>query len=175
MINRLMIAGFGGQGVMMIGKLIGECAMEQGLNATFFPSYGAEQRGGTANCTVIQSDKMIGAPHLQQAGCALRAEPALHGGFSAETARGRDAAGEQLHRGHLQYGPRRHPDREGGYRQHGLRAGKPQGGQRDHVRRLHGACKYDPAGAREEIAMHAGEEAGADRAGTGRLLRRASR
>ena len=40
MINRLMIAGFGGQGVMMIGKLIGECAMEQGLYATFFPSYG---------------------------------------------------------------------------------------------------------------------------------------
>lgn len=35
MINRLMIAGFGGQGVMMIGKLIGECAMEQGLYATF--------------------------------------------------------------------------------------------------------------------------------------------
>ena len=62
MINRLMIAGFGGQGVMMIGKLIGECAMEQGLYATFFPSYGAEQRGGTANCTVIQSDRMIGSP-----------------------------------------------------------------------------------------------------------------
>ena len=61
MINRLMIAGFGGQGVMMIGKLIGECAMEQGLYATFFPSYGAEQRGGTANCTVIQSDRMIGS------------------------------------------------------------------------------------------------------------------
>ena len=35
MINRLMIAGFGGQGVMMIGKLIGQCAMEQDLNATF--------------------------------------------------------------------------------------------------------------------------------------------
>ena len=62
MINRLMIAGFGGQGVMMIGKLIGQCAMEQDLNATFFPSYGAEQRGGTANCTVIQSDRMIGSP-----------------------------------------------------------------------------------------------------------------
>ena len=59
MINRLMIAGFGGQGVMMIGKLIGECAMEQGLYATFFPSYGAEQRGGTANCTVIQSDRKM--------------------------------------------------------------------------------------------------------------------
>ena len=62
MINRLMIAGFGGQGVMMIGKLIGECAMEQGLYATFFPSYGAEQRGGTANCTVIQSYRRIGSP-----------------------------------------------------------------------------------------------------------------
>ena len=37
MINRVMIAGFGGQGVMMIGKLIGQCAMEQDLNATFFP------------------------------------------------------------------------------------------------------------------------------------------
>lgn len=73
MINRLMIAGFGGQGVMMIGKLIGESAMAQGLNATFFPSYGAEQRGGTANCTVIQSDRMIGAPTTKKLDvlCAL--------------------------------------------------------------------------------------------------------
>ena len=62
MINRLMIAGFGGQGVMLIGQLICECAIAVNLNATFFPSYGAEQRGGTANCTVIQSDRMIGSP-----------------------------------------------------------------------------------------------------------------
>ena len=42
--------------------MINRLMMEQDLNATFFPSYGAEQRGGTANCTVIQSDRMIGSP-----------------------------------------------------------------------------------------------------------------
>lgn len=56
MINNLLIAGFGGQGVMTIGKMIGECAFAQGLNVTFLPSYGPEQRGGTANCTVVVSD-----------------------------------------------------------------------------------------------------------------------
>lgn len=43
MINNLLIAGFGGQGVMTIGKMIGECAFAQGLNVTFLPSYGPEQ------------------------------------------------------------------------------------------------------------------------------------
>ena len=42
MINNLLIAGFGGQGVMTIGKMIGECAFAQGLNVTFLPSYGPE-------------------------------------------------------------------------------------------------------------------------------------
>jgi 2-oxoglutarate ferredoxin oxidoreductase subunit gamma len=58
----LLVAGFGGQGIMMIGKLIGECVFEQGIQVTFLPSYGPEQRGGTASCTVIQSDKPIGTP-----------------------------------------------------------------------------------------------------------------
>ena len=75
MINRLMIAGFGGQGVMMIGKLIGECAMEQGLYATFFPSYGAEQRGGTANCNVLcalnQPSMVDFLPRLRPGGTLL--------------------------------------------------------------------------------------------------------
>ena len=105
MINRLMIAGFGGQGVMMIGKLIGECAMEQGLYATFFPSYGAEQRGGTANCTVIQSDRMIRFPYFQQTGCAVRPEPALNGGFPSQAQAGRNTAGKQLHCGHIRCEP----------------------------------------------------------------------
>ena len=52
MTTNLLIAGFGGQGVMTIGKMIGECAFVQNLNVTFLPSYGPEQRGGTANCTV---------------------------------------------------------------------------------------------------------------------------
>lgn len=66
MLQSLLVAGFGGQGVMMIGKLIGECAFDQGLHVTFLPSYGPEQRGGTANCTVIQSDKDIGSPVAEQ-------------------------------------------------------------------------------------------------------------
>lgn len=62
MLTSMMVAGFGGQGVMLIGKLIGECAFDQGLHVTFLPSYGPEQRGGTANCTVVQSDRPIGSP-----------------------------------------------------------------------------------------------------------------
>lgn len=62
MLTSLLVAGFGGQGVMMIGKLIGECAFDQNLHVTFLPSYGPEQRGGTANCTVIQSNQPIGSP-----------------------------------------------------------------------------------------------------------------
>jgi len=58
----LMVAGFGGQGVMLIGKMVGECAFEQDLHVTFLPAYGPEQRGGTANCTVIISDEEIGSP-----------------------------------------------------------------------------------------------------------------
>ena len=61
--TNLMIAGFGGQGVMMLGKLLsyGTCYSTE-KNVTFFPSYGAEQRGGTANCYVVISDDEIGAP-----------------------------------------------------------------------------------------------------------------
>ena len=61
--RNLMIAGFGGQGVMMMGKLLADavCSSTE-KNVTFFPSYGAEQRGGAANCYVVISDEMIGAP-----------------------------------------------------------------------------------------------------------------
>lgn len=58
----LLIAGFGGQGVMSMGQMIGYAASEAGKNASYYPSYGAEQRGGTANCTVIVSDEEIGSP-----------------------------------------------------------------------------------------------------------------
>ncbi len=60
--NSLLIAGFGGQGIILIGQLLGYAATSLGMNATFFPSYGAEQRGGTANCTVVLSDHEIGSP-----------------------------------------------------------------------------------------------------------------
>jgi len=62
----LLIAGFGGQGVMMMGKNICEAAVKKGMNATYFPSYGAEMRGGTANCSVMVSDKKICSPVKQE-------------------------------------------------------------------------------------------------------------
>jgi 2-oxoglutarate ferredoxin oxidoreductase subunit gamma len=58
----ILIAGSGGQGILLFGKLLAQCAMIAGKNVTWFPSYGAEIRGGTANCTVIVSDEMIGSP-----------------------------------------------------------------------------------------------------------------
>lgn len=60
--NEIIIAGFGGQGVLLAGNILAQSAMEEGLNTTWFPSYGAEMRGGTANSTVIISDDEIGSP-----------------------------------------------------------------------------------------------------------------
>ena len=62
MIKEIIISGFGGQGVMSIGKSLVEAGMEEGLNVTWAPSYGPEMRGGTANCSVVLSDKLIGSP-----------------------------------------------------------------------------------------------------------------
>jgi 2-oxoisovalerate ferredoxin oxidoreductase beta subunit len=58
----IKIAGFGGQGVMSAGVLLANCAIKEGLNATWLPSYGPEMRGGTANASVIISNNQIGAP-----------------------------------------------------------------------------------------------------------------
>lgn len=60
--NSLIIAGFGGQGVILIGQLLGYAATAAGMYATYYPAYGAEQRGGTANCTVVIGDEEIGSP-----------------------------------------------------------------------------------------------------------------
>lgn len=61
--KNIIMAGFGGQGVMLMGKLLSSAASDStDLNVTFFPSYGAEQRGGTANCYVVLADEMVGSP-----------------------------------------------------------------------------------------------------------------
>lgn len=61
--TNLCVAGFGGQGVMTLGKFLAEATCNStDKNVTFFPSYGAEQRGGTANCFVVISDDEIGPP-----------------------------------------------------------------------------------------------------------------
>jgi 2-oxoglutarate ferredoxin oxidoreductase subunit gamma len=62
----LIIAGFGGQGILFAGRLLAQSAMREGKQVTWYPSYGAEMRGGTANCTVIISGEMIGSPAIRR-------------------------------------------------------------------------------------------------------------
>jgi 2-oxoglutarate ferredoxin oxidoreductase subunit gamma len=57
-----IFAGFGGQGVILAGKLLAQAGADYGLQVTWLPSYGPEMRGGTANCTVVVSDEPIGSP-----------------------------------------------------------------------------------------------------------------
>ncbi len=60
--TELIISGFGGQGVLVAGTILCQAAMREEKNVTFFPSYGAEMRGGTARCHILISDEPIGAP-----------------------------------------------------------------------------------------------------------------
>jgi len=60
--TEIIIAGFGGQGVLFAGQLLSYAAMDSGKEVTWIPSYGPEMRGGTANCTVIIADQEIGSP-----------------------------------------------------------------------------------------------------------------
>lgn len=62
MTNEIIIAGFGGQGVMAIGKTLAEAGMQEGKQVSWLPSYGPEMRGGTANCSVVLSDEPIISP-----------------------------------------------------------------------------------------------------------------
>lgn len=63
----IKVAGFGGQGVMMFGQMLAYSATIDQLNTLWFPSYGPETRGGTANCSIIISDEQIGSPVFQKA------------------------------------------------------------------------------------------------------------
>ncbi len=65
--EEIIIAGFGGQGVMSMGMLISYSGMKEGKEVSWMPSYGPEMRGGTANCTVIVSDKKIPSPLTSKA------------------------------------------------------------------------------------------------------------
>jgi len=62
MLERMIISGFGGQGIMLIGRLLAYAGMLEGKNVAWMPSYGPEMRGGTANCTVLISTEEIGSP-----------------------------------------------------------------------------------------------------------------
>jgi len=60
--REMIAAGFGGQGIMLLGQLVAHAAMNEGKNVMWIPSYGPEMRGGTANCSVIVSDGEIASP-----------------------------------------------------------------------------------------------------------------
>ena len=62
----VVIAGFGGQGVILAGKILAQAGMDHGLEVTWLPSYGPEMRGGTANCTVVLSDEPVGSPIVDE-------------------------------------------------------------------------------------------------------------
>jgi len=66
MTREIIIAGFGGQGVMSMGKTLVEAGMAEGYNVSWVPSYGPEMRGGTANCAVVISDEPVGSPLVVQ-------------------------------------------------------------------------------------------------------------
>lgn len=84
----VLMAGFGGQGLMAIGKILAKAAMEEGKNVTWMPSYGPEMRGGTANCVVIIDDEPIGSPIVKKTQAAIvmnkqsidKFEPTVHVG-----------------------------------------------------------------------------------------------
>jgi 2-oxoglutarate ferredoxin oxidoreductase subunit gamma len=58
----IVLAGFGGQGILFLGKMIAMAGMLEGKQVSWIPSYGPEMRGGTANCSVVVSDRLIGTP-----------------------------------------------------------------------------------------------------------------
>ena len=69
--TEIIIAGFGGQGVLFGGQLLTYAAMDEGKEVTWIPSYGPEMRGGTANCTVVISDEEIGSPMVSNPQAAI--------------------------------------------------------------------------------------------------------
>ncbi len=70
-----IIAGFGGQGILFAGKVLAEAAMLEGREVLWIPSYGPEMRGGTASCTVITADRLIGSPIVDRADHAVVLNP----------------------------------------------------------------------------------------------------
>ncbi len=79
MTKEIIIAGFGGQGVVSSGIILAHTGLIEGKNVTFFPSYGAEMRGGTANCSVVISSEPVASPIVANPDIViLMNEPSLH-------------------------------------------------------------------------------------------------
>ena len=64
--DKIIIAGFGGQGVLRIGQMIAHCGLDDGKEVSFLPSYGSEMRGGTCNCSVYVCDEAVSCPIIRK-------------------------------------------------------------------------------------------------------------
>lgn len=88
MMNEMVLAGFGGQGVMLMGQILTYAGMVEKRQVSWMPSYGPEMRGGTANCSVIISEEPVGSPIISEPGVVVamnlpsldKFEPALKAG-----------------------------------------------------------------------------------------------
>ena len=69
--KQILIAGFGGQGVLFAGKFLATKGLIDDKNVSWLPSYGPEMRGGTANCSVIISDDPVGSPIVSEPDCLI--------------------------------------------------------------------------------------------------------
>jgi len=108
MTEKIIVAGSGGQGVMLLGKIMAQAAMSSGLRTTWLPAYGAEVRGGAAYCMVILSDEPIGNPYIERADVFLalnemgfqkfrnRIKPGALWILNASLVRGRPGAGSTV-------------------------------------------------------------------------------
>ncbi len=70
-VTKILISGFGGQGLLSLGKVLAKAALNEGKYTTWFPSYGAEMRGGTAHCFVKISDSPIASPFIDYPNIAM--------------------------------------------------------------------------------------------------------
>jgi len=77
--HEILIGGFGGQGILFLGRVLANAGMVEGYEVSWFPSYGPEMRGGTASCTVIISEEEIGATVTDHPDiCIVMNEPSFH-------------------------------------------------------------------------------------------------
>jgi 2-oxoglutarate ferredoxin oxidoreductase subunit gamma len=83
-----VFAGFGGQGVILAGKLLAQAGADHGLHVTWLPSYGPEMRGGTANCTVVLSDESIASPVVDNPTILVAMNPPSLDRFEKTVAKG---------------------------------------------------------------------------------------
>jgi 2-oxoglutarate ferredoxin oxidoreductase subunit gamma len=86
--EQVIIAGFGGQGIILVGKLLAQAAMKAGKEVTYMPSYGAEVRGGASSCMITIADEPIPSPVVSKAQCVVAMSKAAFNKFEKSVEQG---------------------------------------------------------------------------------------